>query len=133
MTFAAFALGAFVLALGSACEALRAEDLGPTVELKPGQEIAFPVAIVDGRVMLGKPRLLRPGAAQPKDGEIAVNVVKQDASPYADLTASAKLRPQLISSRPASSATSKSTKSSFAGASTRRLRRTSIRAHGAFP
>jgi Acetyltransferase (GNAT) domain len=50
MTFAAFALGAFVLALGSACEALRAEDLGPTVELKPGQEIAFPVAIVDVRI-----------------------------------------------------------------------------------
>jgi hypothetical protein len=90
MTFAAFALGAFVLALGSACEALRAEDLGPTVELKPGQEIAFPVAIVDGRVMLGKPRLSRPGATQPKDGEIAVNVVKHDASPYADLTASEK-------------------------------------------
>ena len=40
--------------------------------------------------MLGKPRLLRPGAAQPKDGEIAVNVVKHDASPYADLTASEK-------------------------------------------
>jgi hypothetical protein len=90
MTFAAFALGAFVLAPGSAGEASRAEDLGPTVELKPGQEIAFPVAIVDDRVMLGKPRLSRPGATQPKDGEIAVNVVKHDASPYADLTASEK-------------------------------------------
>jgi hypothetical protein len=90
MTFAAFALGAFVLALGSACEALRAEDLGPTVELKPGQEIAFPVAIVDGGVMLGKPRLLRPGAVQPKDGEIMVSVVKHDPSPYADLTVSEK-------------------------------------------
>jgi hypothetical protein len=88
MTFAAFALGAFVHALGSACEASRAEDLGPTVELKPGQEIAFPVAIVDGHVALGKPRLLRPGAAQPEEGEIAVGVVKHDSSPYADLTAS---------------------------------------------
>ena len=90
MTFAAFALGASVLALGSACEASREEDLGLTVELKPGQEIAFPVAIVDGRVMLGKQRLLRPGATQPNDGEIAVNVVKHDPSPYADLTASEK-------------------------------------------
>ena len=90
MTFAAFALGAFVLALGSVCEASRAEDLGPTVELKPGQEIAFPVAIVDGHVMPGKPRLLRPGATQPKDGEIAVNVVKHGSSPYADLTAREK-------------------------------------------
>ena len=90
MTFAAFALGAFVLALGSVCEASRAEDLGPTVELKPGQEIAFPVAIVDGRVMLGKARLSRPGGSQPKDGEIAVNVVKHGSSPYADLTAREK-------------------------------------------
>jgi hypothetical protein len=90
MTFAPLALAAFVLALGSACEASRAEDLGPTVELKPGQEIAFPVAIVDGRVVLGKSRLLRPGGAQPKDGEIAVDVVKHDPSPYADLRASEK-------------------------------------------
>jgi hypothetical protein len=90
MTFFAFALGALVLALGSACEASRAEDLGPTVELKPGQEIAFPVAIVDGRVVLGKSRLLKPGATQPEDGEIAVNIVKHDPSPYADLTASEK-------------------------------------------
>ena len=90
MTFAAFALGAFVLALGSACEASRAEDLGPTVELKPGKEIAFPVAIVDGQVIPGKPRLLGPGVTQPKDGEIAVNVVKHGSSPYADLTAREK-------------------------------------------
>jgi hypothetical protein len=90
MAFAAFALIAFVLALGSACEASRAEDLGPTVELKPGKEIAFPVAIVDGQVIPGKPRLLGPGVTQPKDGEIAVNVVKHDSSPYADLTASEK-------------------------------------------
>ena len=47
------ALGAFVLALGSACEAAGAEGLGPTVELKPGQEIAFSVAIADGHVTPG--------------------------------------------------------------------------------
>ena len=85
-----FALGAFVLALGSAREAAGGEDLGPTVELKPGQEIAFPVAIVDGHVTPGKARLLRPGAAGPKDSEITVSVVKHDSSPYADLTASEK-------------------------------------------
>jgi hypothetical protein len=90
MTFAAFALGVFVLALGSACEALRAEDLGPTVELKPGQEIAFPVAIVDGHATPGKARLLKPGAILPEDSEIIVSVVKHNSSPYADLTASEK-------------------------------------------
>ena len=93
MTFAAgpaFALGAFALALGSAREAAGAEDLGLTVELKPGQEIAFPVAIIDGHVTPGKARLLRPGAAGPKDSEIMVSVVKHNSSPYADLTASEK-------------------------------------------
>jgi hypothetical protein len=93
MTFAAglaFALGESVLALGSAREAAGAEDLGLTVELKPGQEIAFPVAIVDGHVTPGKARLLKPGATLPKDSEIMVSVVKHDSSPYADLTASEK-------------------------------------------
>ena len=85
-----FALGAFVLALGSACEAAGAEGLGPTVELKPGQEIAFSVAIADGHVTPGKARLLRSDAASVGDGEITVSVVKHDSSPYADLTASEK-------------------------------------------
>ena len=85
-----FALGAFVFTLGSACEAASAEDLGPAVELKPGQQIAFSVAIVDGHVTPGKARLLRSDAAWAKDGEITVSVVKHDSSPYADLTASEK-------------------------------------------
>jgi hypothetical protein len=85
-----FALRAFVLALGSACEAAGAEGLGPTVELKPGQEIAFSVAIADGHVTPGKARLLRSDAASVGDGEIRVSVVKHDSSPYADLTASEK-------------------------------------------
>ena len=94
ITFAAraltFALGAFVLTLGSACEAAGAEGLGPTVELKPGQEIAFSVAIADGHVTPGKARLLRSDAASVGDGEITVSVVKHGSSPYADLTASEK-------------------------------------------
>ena len=93
MTFAAslaFELSAFVLALGSAREAAGAEDLGLTVELKPGQEIAFPVAIVGGHVAPGKARLLRSGAARTNDSEIMVSVVKHDSSPYADLTVSEK-------------------------------------------
>ena len=74
MTFSplglAFALGESVLALGSGREAAGAEDLGPTVELKPGQEIAFPVAIVGGHVTPGKALLLKLGATLPKDSEI---------------------------------------------------------------
>ena len=46
------------------------EDLRPTVELKPGQEIVFSVAIADGHVTPGKARLLRSDAAWVGDGEI---------------------------------------------------------------
>jgi hypothetical protein len=85
----ALTLGAFVLAVGSPRE-VRAQSLGPTLELRPGQEVTFPVAIADGRVTLGAARASKPGTARPKDGEIAVSVVKHDLSPYAELTASEK-------------------------------------------
>jgi hypothetical protein len=87
---AATALGAFALAIAVSWRAGRAQDLGPALDLKPGQEATFPVAIADGKVTLGKPRLSKPGTAEPKDGEITVSVVKQGLSPYAELTASEK-------------------------------------------
>jgi hypothetical protein len=61
-----------------------------TVDLKPGQELTIPVAVADGHVTLGPARASKPGAAQPKDGEITVSVVKQGLSPYAELSASEK-------------------------------------------
>jgi hypothetical protein len=64
-----------------------AEDLGPAIDLKPGQEIAIPVTIVDGKVTLGSAHATKPGAGEPKEGEIAAGVVKQGLSPYAQLTA----------------------------------------------
>lgn len=70
--------------------AAQAPNPGPTVDLRPGQEITIPVTIVDGRVALGPARASKPGTAQPKDGEITVSVVKQGLSPYAVLTASEK-------------------------------------------
>ena len=64
-----------------------AEDLSPAIDLKPGQAIAIPVAIVDGKVTFGSARATKPGAGEPRDGEIVVGVVKQGLSPYAALTA----------------------------------------------
>jgi hypothetical protein len=64
-----------------------ADELGPTIDLKPGQEIAIPVTIVDGKVTFGPARATKPGAGEPRDGEIIVGVVKQGLSPYAALTA----------------------------------------------
>lgn len=67
-----------------------AQDLGPTVNFKPGLEVLIPVTIADGGVKLGPPRRSNPGRATPKDGEIAVSVVKKGLSPYAELTATEK-------------------------------------------
>ncbi len=83
-------LGALLFAGAVPREAARAQDLGPTLDLRPGQEVTFPVAIADGRVTFGAARASRPGAASPRDGEITVSVVKQGLSPYAELTASEK-------------------------------------------
>jgi hypothetical protein len=79
-----------LLAAASSCGAAPDQDLGPALDLKPGQEIAVPVAVAGGRVTLGRPRLSRPGAVQPKEGEIVVSVIKHGLSPYADLAATEK-------------------------------------------
>ena len=83
----ALALGACVFAVAVPRGGPRAQDLGPALDLRPGQEVTFPVTIADGRVTLGKARASRPGTAHPREGEITVSVVKQGLSPYAELTA----------------------------------------------
>jgi hypothetical protein len=74
--FLVLTLSALVFAVtvlrGAAC----AQGLGPTLDLRPGQEVTFPVAIADGHIALGPPRVSKPGAVEPKDGEISVSVVK---------------------------------------------------------
>jgi hypothetical protein len=82
--------GAFVFGVAVLQEAACAQEVGPRLDLRPGQEVTFPVAIVDGRVMLGPARVSKTGTAEPKDGEITVSVVRNGSSPYADLTASEK-------------------------------------------
>ena len=83
----ALTFGAFLFAVAVLQEEALAQDLGPTVDLRPGREVTFPVTIVDGRVTLGPARASKPGTAEPKGGEITVSVVKHGLSPYADLTA----------------------------------------------
>lgn len=67
-----------------------AQNPATTVDLKPGQEVTFPVAIEDGQVTLGTARISKPGAVQPKEGEITVSMVKRGLSPYAELSATEK-------------------------------------------
>ena len=84
---------ASTLALGllprGAAAAGNAQGAERAIELRPGQAVVFPVAIVDGGVVVGVARAAKPGAV-PEEGEIAVQVLKQGASPYAELTASEK-------------------------------------------
>jgi len=84
--------GALTLAAVLACPGgpAVAQALGPTIDLRPGQEVTIPITIVDGKVTPGPARLSKQGAASPKDGEITVAVVKQGLSPYAALTVTEK-------------------------------------------
>ncbi len=59
----------------------------PSLELKPGQALTFAATVTDGVIGLGPGRLTRPGAAEPKEGEVSVSVVGQGLFPYAALTA----------------------------------------------
>ena len=88
--WAVLAAGGVPFASATPSGAAPAQAAAATVDLKPGQEVTFPVAVADGRVTLGAARASKPGTAQPKDGEITVSFVKHGLSPYADLTATEK-------------------------------------------
>ncbi len=49
----ALTFGALAFAVAVPREAACAQGLGPTLEMRPEQEVTFPVAIVDGRIALG--------------------------------------------------------------------------------
>jgi hypothetical protein len=83
-------LAALALAVAVSRAVAVAQDNGPTIDLRPGQEVTFPVTIADGKVALGPARAAKSGAAPPKDGEITVGFVKQGLSPYAMLVATEK-------------------------------------------
>lgn len=80
---------AVTVALAAPSPAL-AQDVGPSVMLKPGEGVVVPVAISEGSLTLGKPRFVKAGPAELREGEIAVAVVKHGLSPYAALIATEK-------------------------------------------
>jgi hypothetical protein len=86
----ALTLGALALAAALPRAGAMSQDLGPTIDLRPGQEVTFPVSIAEGKVVPGHARASKPGGTPPKDGEITVGFVKQGLSPYAMLTATEK-------------------------------------------
>jgi hypothetical protein len=53
-------------------------------DLKPGQELTIPVAVVDGQVVVVAPRPSKLGTAAPKDGEIAVGLTPAPMGSYSE-------------------------------------------------
>jgi hypothetical protein len=73
------ALGALLLlAAFYARGAVGKEPHAPTLDLKAGQELTIPIAVVDGHVTLGAPRPSKLGTAQPREGEITVGLTPGD-------------------------------------------------------
>jgi hypothetical protein len=59
-------------------------------DVKPGTEVTVPIAIVDGKVVAGVPRLAKLGASPPKDGEITVGLDRIKGEFYNQITVSEK-------------------------------------------
>ncbi len=79
------ARAAFAMLATLALAPLSAQQRVQTLALKPGQEIIFSAAILDGRVVLGPGRIGKLGTSEPKPGEIAVGVKPSIAPYYAEL------------------------------------------------
>ncbi|MFZ1964415.1 MAG: hypothetical protein WAU78_13295 [Roseiarcus sp.] len=86
-------MGTFVTRASAAALSLllvapcSADDLPqkPTpFDIKPGQELTIPVAVVDGQVVVGAPRLSKLGTAAPKDGEITVGLTPATPGSYTE-------------------------------------------------
>ena len=74
----AAALGAWLCVMLGARGAASAEAKAPKLDLKAGEELTIPVAIVDGHVTLGAPKSSKLGTAQPTQGEITVGLAPGD-------------------------------------------------------
>jgi hypothetical protein len=73
LRFSAAAL-ALALALAAPCAGKDLPQKPTPFDLKPGQELTIPIAIVDGHVVAGTPRLSKLGTSKPNDGEIVVGL-----------------------------------------------------------
>ena len=76
---------AFSLALAGAGFA-RAQDLGPTIDLRAGEAVAFAVTISGETAVTGPPRRSKAGTPAPGAGEVTVSVAPPGLSPYAMMT-----------------------------------------------
>ncbi len=68
------AVAALALALAAPCAGKDLPQKPTPFDLKPGQELTIPVAVVDGQIVVGTPRLSKLGTSKPKNGEIVVGL-----------------------------------------------------------
>ena len=77
---------ALALAAAAPGSAANMSNRPPPLDLKPGQELTIPIAIVDGHVTTGAPRAAKLGASPPKDGEITVGLEREQGTLYNQIT-----------------------------------------------
>jgi hypothetical protein len=65
---------ALAVAFAAPCAGKDLPQKPTPFDLKPGQELTIPIAIVDGRIVVGTPRLSKLGTSKPQDGEIVVGL-----------------------------------------------------------
>jgi hypothetical protein len=75
---------ALTLLLVAPCSADSLPQKPTPFDLKPGQELTIPIAVVDGQVVVGAPRLSKLGTAAPKDGEITVGLTPAPMGSYTE-------------------------------------------------
>lgn len=74
---AAFALGGL-----APWAALGASDGEQAFDIHAGQELTFAAKVEDGKVIVGRPRVSRLGAAHPAAGEMTVGLTPRDKDQY---------------------------------------------------
>jgi len=85
--------GALVLAIllailaSSAAVAANAQHL---FDLHVGEALTIPISIVDGKVVTGAPSAVKPGDAQPRDGEITIGLEREKGVLYDQITVTEK-------------------------------------------
>lgn len=80
------ALGALLQAIVASPAANAANASAHMFDLHAGEELAIPIAVVDGRVTTGAPRAARFGTSQPKEGEILVGLEREAGTLYNHIT-----------------------------------------------
>ncbi len=81
---------ALALLLVAPCSAGGLPQRPTPFDLKPGEELTIPVAVVNGQIVVGAPRASKLGTAAPKEGEIVVGLAPAPMGSYYETVTAAE-------------------------------------------